>query len=500
MSATNRAGTEGIAPLASRALSLVAAAVGVVLLAVSGRYGYHRDELYFIACGHHLAWGYPDQPPLVPLVARAMTALDSSSLVVLRLPSVLAAASTVFLTGVVARELGANRRAQLLAAVAIAFSSITLATGHLLSTATFNLTGWTALIALTLHIIRTGRQRLWLADGLLLGVVLMDNDLPVFLAVAVGVGVLVAGPRRLFASPLLWAGAVIAVAIWSPYLIWQAQHHFPQLTIARSIAAGGSGTSAPRWAIPVQQLYLASPPLVPIWIAGLVQLLRSPVLRWCRSFGIAYGVLLVVFVVTGGKPYYLANMFPLLLAAGAAPTLAWFARHRGWSRAWVAAAAVGAAISAFITLPLVPVGSLHDTGVVALNYDAGETVGWPAYVAEIATAWRSLPPDPHRIILTGNYGEAGSVDRYGGTWHLPPADGVQNAFWLWGPPPAAATSALALGLTRRQLERTFTSVRRAGRLDNHELVDDDEQHTVLWACSGLRASWPQLWQRLRDYG
>jgi 4-amino-4-deoxy-L-arabinose transferase-like glycosyltransferase len=494
------ASAEGTVPLAVRPLAVVAAVVGAVLLVVSGRYGYHRDELYFIASGRHLAWGYPDQPPLTPLLARVMTSLDSSSLVVLRLPSDLAAAATVFLTGVIARELGASRRAQLLAAVMIAFSSITLATGHLLSTATFNLTGWTALVALTLHIIRTGRNRLWLAAGLLMGVVLMDNDLPLFLAVAIGVGVLVSGPRQVFASRWLWAGAVIAIAIWSPYVLWQAHHHFPEFAIARSIAAGGSGTSAPRWAIPVQQLYLASPPLVPIWIAGLVRLLRAPALRWCRSFGVAYGVLLVLLVITGGKPYYLASMFPLLLAAGAEPTLAWFARHRVWWRAWVGFAVVGAAISAIITLPLEPLGHLHDTGIVALNYDAGETVGWPSYVTEIATAWRSLPPDANRVILAENYGEAGAVDRYGPQWHLPSAYGVQNAFWLWGPPPATATSALVFGFTHRQLEQTFVEIHRVGRLDNHVQVNDDEQGTVLWSCSGLRGPWPQLWRHLRDYG
>jgi hypothetical protein len=232
----------------------------------------------------------------------------------------------------------------------------------------------------------------------------------------------------------------------------------------------------------------------------LVVLLRRPSLRWCRSFGIAYVVVLVLFVVTGGKPYYLANLFPLLLAAGAQPTVEWFARHLTWRRTWLVAAAVGAAISAVVTLPLLPVGSLQQSGIVNLDYDAGETVGWPTYVSEIAAAWRTLRPDPDRIVLAGNYGEAGAVDRYGGAWRLPAAFGTQNAFWLWGPPPPEATSALALGISRRRLERTFVTVRRVGRLDNHVQLDDDEQHMPLWACSGLRVPWAQSWRRLRDYG
>jgi hypothetical protein len=496
--------TEGVAspivaPTAKRSLALIAAVVGVVLLVFSGRYGYHRDELYFIACGHHLAWGYPDQPSLVPLIARVMTAIDPRSLVVLRLPSDVAAAGTVFLTGVIARELGAGRSGQLVAAGSMAISSLLLGSGHLLSTETFTLTAFAALLALSLHIIRTGRNTLWPAVGVVTGVALMTNDLPVFLALALGFGVLVAGPRKVLLSPWLWLGVVIAVAIWSPYLLWQAHHHFPELKIAKSIAAGDSGTSAPRWQIPIQQLYLASPALVPLWIAGLVSLLRAHKHRWTRSFGIAYLVLLAIVIATGGKPYYLANMFPLLLAAGAQPSVDWMRRHLRWRIVWWAFAGVGVVIVALITLPIEPVGNVHNTNIVAVNYDAGETIGWPAYVSEIAAAYRNLPPNPRTVILAENYGEAGAIERYGAGSHLPQVYAVQNAFWLWGPPPAAATTALALGYSRRQLDGTFIHVQPVGKLNNHVDVDNDEQGTELYACSGLREPWIKRWLQLRDY-
>jgi 4-amino-4-deoxy-L-arabinose transferase-like glycosyltransferase len=499
MQAGDGMGSPVVEPLASGSLSVIAGVVGVVLLAFSGRYGYHRDELYFIACGQHLAWGYPDQPSLVPLIARMMTAIDSTSLVVLRLPSDIAAAGTVFLTGVIARELGAGRSGQLVAAGSMGISSLLIGSGHLLSTETLTLTAFAALLALSLHILRTGSERLWPVVGVVMGVALMVNDLPVFLALAVGFGVLVTGPRKVLLSPWLWAGAVIALAIWSPYLAWQAHHHFPELKIARSIAAGDSGTSAPRWQIPIQQLYLASPALVPLWIAGLVSLLRADRLRWARSFGIAYLVLLIVFIAIGGKPYYLANMFPLLLAAGAQPSIDWMHRHLRWRIVWWAFAGIGVVIVALITLPIEPVGNIHNTNIVAVNYDAGETIGWPTYVREIATAYRTLPPQPTTIILAENYGEAGAIQRYGARSHLPHVYAVQNAYWLWGPPPADATTALALGYSRQQLNGTFIHVRPLGKLNNNVDVDNDEQGTTLYACSGLRKTWTKRWPQLRDY-
>ncbi len=486
-----------VVTLAGRGPAITAVATGVLLLALSGRYGYHRDELYFIACGRHLAWGYPDQPPLVPFLARLMTSGDPTSLVVLRLPSDFAVAGTVYLTGRIARELGAAPAGQTLAAATMAISNITLGSGHLLSTTTFDLTAWAALFWLILRIWRTGQDRLWLIAGLVAGVGLLDSDLVGVLAAALAIGILIAGPRRQLRSPWLWGGVAIAAALWSPYLVWQAQHSWPQLTIARSIANGGSGTSAPRWQIPLQQLVLASVPLVPIWIAGLIRLLRAGELRWARAFGHVWWLLLIVFVATGGKPYYLAGTFPLLLGAGAQPAIEWGRQHRWAPRSWAILLGITAIIDALVTLPVLPVGVVHDTPIVGLNYDAGETIGWPAFVAEIDSVYAAQPSGT--IVLASNYGEAGAMQRYGAM----PDDrvfAVQNAYWLWGPPPDGITRVIAVGFGRSQLTPYFSSVRLETRLDNHQQVPDDEQGRLVWFCSGVRQPWQVIWPKLRYYG
>src|SRR5213079_2968454 len=135
-----------------------------------------------------------------------------------------------------------------------------------------------------------------------------------------------AGPRQLLRSKWLWVGAVLAGLMWSPWLVWQAQHGWPQLDVSSSIAAGGSTSSQPRWALLPFQFLLVSPVLAPVWIAGLVALLRRPRLRPFRLFAVAWVFLALAFLATGGKPYYLAGMFPVLLAAGALETEAWLAR------------------------------------------------------------------------------------------------------------------------------------------------------------------------------
>jgi 4-amino-4-deoxy-L-arabinose transferase-like glycosyltransferase len=419
--------------LTGRPVLLVAVATGAVLLLTAGRYGYHRDELYFLQAGRHLAWGYPDQPPLVPAVARAMAALAPDSLVALRMPSALIAVAVVLLAGLMAQCLGARRGGQVLSAAATALSGLVLAMGHLLSTATFDLLGWTVLTYLLLRLLRGAGDRWWLLVGVVAGVTLLANVLVAFLLVGFAVSVLLVGPRVLLRSPGPWVAGIVAGLLGLPYLLWQAGHGWPQLDVAANIAHGGSGTSSPRLMfLPLVVLQLG-PWLLPLWWCGLVRLWRDASLR---SLATTFALLLVTFLVAGGKPYYLAGLFPLLLAAGAQPFLD---RVR---RPWVAPALLAlSAPAVLVVLPLLPVRSVGP--VVGVNYDAGETIGWPQLVRQVATVHRSLPEGT--AILTGNYGQAGAIDRYGPAFGLPRAFSGHNGYAAWGRPPAAVP-VLAVGV------------------------------------------------------
>jgi 4-amino-4-deoxy-L-arabinose transferase-like glycosyltransferase len=493
--------TATVPALATWPVLAIAVALAVVMIAVAGRHGYHRDELYFIQCGRHLAWGYPDQPPLVPAIARLMTSISARSLVLLRLPSALAAGVLVILTALITREFGGSRPAQVLAAAVTAISPLITGSSHLLSTETFNLVFTGLLGWLLIRILRTGEQRLWLAFGLAAGAGLLDTDLVAFLAAAIVVCLLAVGPREVFRSPWLYAGGVLALTLWSPYLAWQAGHGWPELTVARGIAAGQSGTSAPSWLIVPEQFVLVGWYFSPVWISGLVRLLRSPELRWARAAGLAYPVLAVAFMATGGKPYYLATYLPLLIAAGAEPVVGWLRRGsvRG-RRALLAAAFVISALILPVTLPIVPASAVHDTPIVALNYDAGETIGWPVFVREIAVVYKSLPLTQRTAatVLTSNYGEAGAVDYYGPADGLPAAYSGHMSFWYWGPPPAAATTAIVVGYDRSDLG-FCGRLRLAATLNNHVGVSDDEQGAPVWICQDLHITWAALWPSQRHF-
>jgi 4-amino-4-deoxy-L-arabinose transferase-like glycosyltransferase len=431
-----------------------------------------------------------------------MTDVAPGSLILLRLPSALAAGLLVVLTALLTRELGGQRIAQVLAAAVIALAPVMIGASHLLSTTTFDLPAWALLCLILLRILRTGNARLWPVAGLTAGVALLDTDLVAFLIFAVVAGLIIAGPRRVFRSGWFYLGGAIAAGLWAPYLAWQASHGWAELSVAHSIAAGRSGTSAAWWLIVPEQLVLIPLYFAPVWIAGLARLFRDPRLRWCRAVGVAYPVLALAFMLTGGKPYYLAGMFPVLLAAGAQPTVDWVARaHSRQRRGLLIAAMALSLLELPVTLPVLPVSVVHDTPVVALNYDAGETIGWPAFVAEIATAYRSLPPGQRvsAVVLTSNYGEAGAVDRFGPGDGLPAAYSGHNGFWYWGPPPSSATTAVVVGYERDQLG-FCGRVRLAVRLTNDVGVKDDEQGAPVWICQQLTSSWRALWPSQRYFG
>ncbi len=389
--------------IAWRGLLALGGGVAVLLLAFAGRYGYHRDELYFLRAGAEPAFGYADQPPLTPLLAHALDAVSGGSLVALRTPSALMAGLVVVLTGLIAREFGAPRAAQVLAAACTSAAAVLLVIGHLLSTSTLDLLVWTALSWSVVRGLRDGGP-VWLGVGAVAGVGLQNKLLPAFLLAALLAGILLVGPRSALRSPWPWLGGLLALVVWAPHLAWQAANGFPQLALSSAIAAGSSGTSEPWYVFLPFQLVLVSPALVPVWALGWWRLARAPELRTWRTFAVAHVLLALLFLLTGGKPYYLAGLHPVLLAAGAAPVLDWARAGAGRLRTLVVAIAVSLAFASVLMLPVLPVRWLASTPVVDVNYDAGETVGWPAFAATVGGVRAALPADERVAVLTRNYG------------------------------------------------------------------------------------------------
>lgn len=470
----------------------MAVALLVLLMLTSSRYGWHRDELYFVIAGRHPAWGYPDQPLLTPLLSAGLYHLGGGSLVVLRLAAALASAATVVLTGVIAGLLGGTDRARLLASGMWAVGTVALVTGHLVSTATFDVMFTAGVSAGLLKALTTGRPGWLLPAGAVLAAGLLNK-----LVIAIGVALIcaalaVVGPRRLLGTWQALAGGLLAVLGALPYLVWQSAHDWPQSQVAASIAGAGNRVGV----IPVQ-FFLVSIFLAPFLVAGLVRLLR-PGAGPGRAFGYAYLTLLVVVIVTGGKGYYAAGLLPVVVASAGLTTDTWLTRGRRRLRIALVSLAAGVSLvlNAINALPVTPVARLQQSGINALNPEAGEQVGWPQFQEAVRAAVRSLPPDQQdrAVVFTSNYAEASAVRLGRG---LPPAYSGQNAYAFWPPPASTAGPVILTGFTPGDAtSRHFAACRTTGRVDNGYGLDNDEQGAILQVCDGPAGGWATSWPSL----
>jgi hypothetical protein len=498
-----------------RGIALIAVAAVAVELAVSARYGYVRDELYFLAAGQHLAFGYVDQPPLTPLLARIAAALFGNTLVGLRILPALALAALVVMTAAMSRRLGAGRTGQLLAALAAATCGEYLGAMHELTTTTPDLVFWAATLLLVMQLLASQDRRWWVAIGGCAGVASEAKWNIGFLLAALAAGFLCTDARRLLRSRYLLIGGLIAVALAAPDLVWQATHGWPGLDVFRALQTEAGHNRAVYW--PAQILYTGVM-LTPVWVGGVIWSLRSAAARRFRPVAIASVAVIALQFVLGGKAYYPGAAFTFLLAAGCVPlerrltARTPMARRTQAARRWPsrlvtpaalagAAMVAGAALAAPAALPVLPARALHTVPLQKINYDLAETIAWPKLVALVGREYDSLPAAQRRraTILAGNYGEAGAIERYGPGVGLPSVYSGANNFWLWGPPPAADSAAIAVNVDPALLRREFAHVRQVTTFWNGLGVSDDEQGVPIFIATGLRPSWAQAWPAFRNY-
>lgn len=475
--------------VAWRPLLVLTGAVVLVHGITSAWYGAFGDELYFVAAGRHAAWGYADQPPLVPWLAAALDALAPGNLVVLRLPATLTSGAHVVVAALLAAEMGGRRRAQLLAGAAIAISPFLLATGHLLATSTLDPFLWSLLLWLVVRWIRTGRNRLLLAAGLVLAVALAVKVLVPVLVAGLAVGVLWAGPRRLLGRPALWIALVLAAASTVPTVLWQAAHGWPQLQMG-AVVAGEGGLTGNRWSfLPFAGWDVGLVPGLVLAGAGLWGLLRLDALRPWRAVGIAAVVTTLAMIAAGGRPYYVMGLAAVLVAAGTVvlqdrrPARWW-----GWTVS-VPAFVASALVVAVIALPLGPASWRVERG----DFLTAGQVGWPSLAADTAAAHRSLPPEQRArtTVLAFSYWYAAALEVHGPAYGLPDTYSAHRGFAFFGPPPDSTTAAILVGEVRGadRLCRTITPLPPHRDPTANAVVNGD----VPLALCELRAPWSVSW-------
>ena len=484
----------------------------LVHLVANPHYGFFRDELYFIVCGRHPAIGYVDQPPIVPLLA-AGSQLFGHSLVALRAIAALFAAGSVYVTCVLAEELGGGSFAQALAAFACAASPVLCSFGMKLSTDTVGLVTWPLLGLFVLRLSRGADFRTWLIVGGLLGVSVLAKYSVLYYAFAL-LGALVLTPqRRILASRGFAAAVAIAVVIALPNFAWQLAHGLPMLELLRNGQHGKNVVLTPG-AYLLAELVVTNPALAIVWLAGLVHLLAA---RSTRFVGVAFVLLIVMMIASHAKHYYPVDAYPVLFAAGG---VAW---ERICRRTALRIVVAGVAVLASLpmlpyVLPILPtamfiryhafaearlgigIARTENAPPTTLPQDWADMHGWPELAAAVAKAVDSLPPEERSraTIIAANYGEAAAIDFFGEKYHLPPASSGHNQYFLWG--------------TRGRDGDVLIDVHGDCGADDHlfqkserfSIVTDPltmpwEQGTQIMICHGIGKPLAELWPAKKFY-
>lgn len=498
------------------AIVFMIAAVKLLLHLYAGRYyGFFVDELYFVACSEHLAWGYVDLPPLVPVLVKLSRFLLGDSLSALRLFAALAGTATILLVGRMARELGGGRFAQGLSVLAVLVTSANLSMTHYMSMNALEPALWTGGALLIVRIIKTGNQKLWLWVGLITGIGLNNKYSMAFFGLGVVVGLLLTRERRAFLKPWIWLAGVLAFVLILPNLLWNVQHHFPFLELMANIRRTGyNAVFTPAQFLGIQVIFTL-PMNLPVWLSGLFWYLFSKDGRRYQVLGYTYLVVLAIMFLPNGKPYYLLPVYPMLMAAGGVALEDWFSRPRlQWAKPALAITLLLFGISGVpFSLPVLSPEvylrystAMHFAPPPIVRAQLGplphffaDQFGWEEMTQVVAGAYNRLPPEERRktAILTANYGEAGAIDLLGRKYGLPRAISGHQNYYLWGPDGYTGESVIAMGMSRQKLESLFTSVEDAGTV--YHPYSAPYQHFTLYHCRGLKQPMQAVWPTLKNW-
>lgn len=493
----------------------LAAAKLLLHLLTNGRYGFFRDELYFIACGEHLDWGYVDHAPLVALAARASRALFGDSLQALRLLPAVAGALKVVLTGLLVRELGGGRLAALLACLSVIVAPVYLVSDTLFSMNAFEPLFWTGCALSAALAVTRAEPRWWLLFGALAGLGLQNKHSMLFFGAAVAAGLVLTPERRFLRSPWLWAGGAVALLIFLPNLLWEYKHDWATLELLRNVRTTGKNVELAPLDFVLQQFLILLPLTAPVWLAGLWFLLFDRAGRRWRLLGVAYLFVLGLMIALKGKNYYMQPVYPVLFAAGGVAWERWLGatRARWLLMAYAALLVAGGALFAPLALPVLAPDSFiryqERLGVRppktevghagALPQHFGDMFGWPEMVEQAAGVYHSLPPEERAraAVYANNYGEAGAIDFYGPRHGLPPAISPHQNYFLWGPRDYDGSVLILLQSKRADAERHCASVEDGPEV-SHPYSMAEEHYRIL-ICRNLTTPLPALWPQLKKW-
>ncbi len=497
----------------------MAAALLVIHIIFNNRYDYFRDEFDYLACAKHLAWGYVDQPPLIPWLTRLSLMILGDSLRAIRFLPALTMSLTVVFTAVITRELGGRAFALICSAASVVASPFYLNNGAMVTTNYLEPLLWTGCAYFAILAAKRDQPRYWVWFGVVAGVGMQEKYSIAVFGFGVVVGLLLTGQRRVLLDKWIWIGGLVAFVIFLPNLVWNIHYQFPFVQLIHNIKAEGRDITLSPFQYFFQQCLIMQFIVAPIWIAGVVAFLVWRPFRPYRFLGWSYLVSLTVFIVLHGKNYYLAPVYPMLLAAGSVvferaidrPRLPWL------KPVSILLILAGGAWFAPVVMPVLPVEqyiayqkklplkvprSEHSHQRAVLPQHFADQFGWHEIVSEVVIAWNRVPAAGRADcgIFAQDYGQAGAIDWFGPHYGLPPSLSGHQTWFLWGPRGYSGNCLIVLDDSRERLESLYDHVEFVGNSpDNPYALEKD---IPVFLCTGRKSTAGTLaedWPRLKKW-
>lgn len=488
----------------------------LLLVLFAGNYGLFRDEFYYLQCSKHIDWGYVDQPPFSILVLAVSRLLFGESLLGIRIFAYIASCGIIFVTGLITREMGGNRFAQGVSAIAAVFCGTILGSGSFFSMNAFDILFASLIFYLLIRLIKSDNKKIWIALGIIFGIALQNKLSPLFIGFGIAVGMVLTKQRKYFLTKELYIGAAIAFLIFLPNVIWQAANNFPTVEFMRNAALrknrpmGFSGFF-------IGSILELNPPFVFFLITAFYFLVFNKTGKQFSIIAWMFISIFIVFVLNNGKPYYMGILFPVMLAAGAVGADLLIERYmKKWGRAVLIISIIlpGAVIATPFAIPVLDVDAFisysaalgikpanaENQRLGALPQFYADRFGWKEITAGVADAYNKLTDDEKKnvIIFAQNYGEAGAIDYYGKQYGLPRAYSAHNNYWFWGPPQNANVSvAIVVGSNLRANSEFFEQVELSGQIENKYSMP--YENVGIFICRKPKASIQQVWGRLKSF-
>jgi 4-amino-4-deoxy-L-arabinose transferase-like glycosyltransferase len=491
----------------TKILWLLGLALFLLHMFTNHQYGFHQDEMVVVDNAYNLGWGYVEYPPITPFLTRISLNIFGLSLVSARMFAALAHSIVMVLAGLMARELGGKRPAQVLAAIAAAIAPIALAEGAMVMYVTFDFL-WSVLIAyFIIRLLKSEDPRWWLGIGAVIGLGMMTKFTMAFFTAGIVGGVLLTDVRRYLKSPWLWGGVVLSLLVFLPNMLWQIQHDFISLDFLQGIHARDINEGRAESFLTGQFVLSANTVVIPLWIAGLYYYFFRQDGKRFRMLGWIFVITFMIYLIAQGLVYYQAPAYPMLIAAGVVVWQGWIDKL-SVQKARLALGitssilVVGAVFAGALALPISPINSPLFKAVAEVHALFTEQIGWHEMIKTVGDVYAGLPDEEKTRtgILTGENDEAAALNIYGGQYGLPKAISGSDTFWLRGygdPPPATV---ITVGLERSYLGRFFEQCTMEGTITNSYGIDNDLANpSAIYVCRKARLPWDEIWKQIKHY-